>query len=300
MILVTGGTGFIGRTLIRQLSLMGYNVRTLLRPSKVSPSLPLGVSVEAVVCGLNDERGLRSALRGVKTVFHLAGAEYTGSQADLQGVDIDGSRAVADASRDAGVERIIFLSHLGADRASAFPVFKAKGIAERHIIQSEVPYTIFRSAVIYGAEDHLTFPLARLLRMIPFFFLMPGDGTSQLQPISVDDLVVVLSLALEDGQTINQMYSIGGPEYLTFKEITGLVAEKIRVKRTNISVSPAYLRILAVWMEQSWRNLPISLFWQDYLAADRTCEIDTLPRLFGLMPERMSRKLEYLRNAVID
>jgi NADH dehydrogenase len=79
-----------------------------------------------------------------------------------------------------------------------------------------------------------------------------------------------------------------------------LVAQEIKVKRLMIPVPPAYLRMLAVWLDQSWRKYPISLFWQDYLAADRTCEIDTLPRLFGLMPERMSKKLEYLQHAIID
>jgi NADH dehydrogenase len=61
-----------------------------------------------------------------------------------------------------------------------------------------------------------------------------------------------------------------------------------------VPVSPAFLRILAVWMEHSMRNFPMSIFWQDYLAADRTCELDTLPRLFGLLPERFGRQLDYL------
>jgi NADH dehydrogenase len=300
MILVTGGTGFIGQALIRQLTAMGYQVRTLIRPSKTSPSLPRGVSVEAVVCGLNDARGLRSAMREVETVYHLAGAEFAGNRPNLQSVDIDGSRAVAEAAHDAGVGRIIFLSHLGADRASAYPVLKAKGIAERYIMQCGVASTIFRSAVVYGEGDHLTIPLSRLLRMNPFLFLMPGDGAVQLQPIAIDDLVTTLTLALEDEQTVNQVYSIGGPEFLTFRQITDLVAENIRAKRLIVPVPPAYLRLLAVWLDQSWRKYPISIFWQDYLAADRTCEIDTLPRNFGLMPERMSKKLDYLRHAIIE
>jgi NADH dehydrogenase len=59
-------------------------------------------------------------------------------------------------------------------------------------------------------------------------------------------------------------------------------------------MSPAYLRLLAVFMENSFKNFPLSVFWQDYLAADRTCELDTLPRLFGLMPMRFARQLDYL------
>ena len=113
MILVTGGTGFIGQVLIRHLVDRGYQVRILLRPSTHSPNLPRGVAVEAVVCSLKDERGLRAALKGVNAVFHLAGAEQSGSGADLQAVDIDGSRLVSQLSAEAGVDRLIYLSHLG-------------------------------------------------------------------------------------------------------------------------------------------------------------------------------------------
>lgn len=299
MILVTGGTGFIGRVLIHRLARMGYEVRTLLRPSRRSPALPLGVPVEAVICGLNDMRGLRSAMRDVEAVYHLAGAEFAGNRADLQGVDIEGTRAVVEAAADAGVGRILFLSHIGAERASAYPVLKAKGIAERHLAQGRVPYTIVRSAVVYGPDDHLTIPLVRLLRSNPFIFLLPGDGNTYIQPISVDDLITALILAVEDNSMVNQVISVGGPEYLTFRQTTELVAETVGVRRAMISVSPAYLRVLSIWFERSWSRLPISLFWQDYLAADRTCELDTLPRQFGLLPERMSKRLDYLRHAII-
>lgn len=294
MILVTGGTGFVGQALIRQLAGMGYQVRTLLRPSKSSPRLPRGVPVEAVVCSLKDERGLRAAMRGVQAVYHLAGAEQNGSRADLQGVDIEGSRAIAQAAGDAGVSRLVYLSHLGADRASAYPVLKAKGIAERYILQSGVPYTLFRSGIAFGPDDHFSTALARLLRISPYVFLLPGDGTTHLQPIYIDDLVTSMILAIEDEATANQMFTVGGPEYLTFRQVTEIVAAASNMPRQIIPISPAYLRILAVWFEHSWRDFPMSIFWQDYLAADRTCELDTLPRIFGIMPERFGRKLEYL------
>lgn len=295
MILVTGGTGFIGQVLIRHLVSMGYQVRTLLRPSQQSPNLPVGVAVEAIVCSLKDERGLRAAMRGVEAVFHLAGAEGVGSRADLQGVDIEGSRLVAAAAVDAGVRRLLYLSHLGADRASAYAVLKAKGIAEHHIMRSGVPYTIFRSAIVYGPGDRFTTALANLLRMSPLFFLLPGDGKTFLQPIWVDDLVTGAILAMESLECAGHVYSIGGPEYLTFRNISEMVAKSIGVRRMIVTVPASYLRILTVWVENSPRGFPMGSFWQDYLATDRTCELDTLPRLFGLMPERFYRKLDYLR-----
>ncbi len=294
MILVTGGTGFVGQVLIRHLVAMGQQVRTLLRPSPVSPNLPRGIPVEAVVCGLKDERGLRSAMKGVDVVYHLASSERQGSQADLMGVDIEGTQKVAEVAADAGVERFFYLSHLGADRASAYPVLKAKAIAEKYVINSGVKYSIFRSGLVFGPSDRFTTAIARLLKISPGIFLMPGNGSTIIQPLWVEDLVVCLTLALDDPSTANRVFSIGGPEYLTFRQVVETVAAELRFKRLIVPISPAYLRILAVYLESSMANFPLSVFWQDYLAADRTCELDTLPRLFGLMPVRFSRQLGYL------
>lgn len=296
MILVTGGTGFIGQALIRHLVDMGMAVRTLLRPSAESPNLPKGVPVEAVICSLRDERGLRAAMKEIDVVVHLAGAERKGSQADLMGVDIEGTRTISTIAAAAGIERFVYLSHLGADRASAYPLLKSKAIAESYIIHSGAPYTIFRSAVVYGPGDQFTTELARLLRMSPGIFLLPGDGSTRIQPLWVEDVVTCIALAIEDPNTLNAIYSIGGPEYLTFREVVETVKTAAHIRRLMLPMPQAYLRGLTVYMENSVKNFPLSIFWQDYLAADRTCELDTLPRLFGLMPTRFNRRLEYLTN----
>ena len=294
MILVTGGTGFIGQVLIRHLVSMGFQVRTLLQPSPVSPNLPRGVAIEAVICGLKDERSLRAAMKGVDVVFHLAGAERKGSQADLMGVDIEGTRTIASVAADAGVERFFYLSHLGADRASAYPVLKAKAIAENYVITSGVPYTIFRTGVVFGPGDRFTTELARLLRRSPGIFLLPGEGESLIQPLWVEDLVTCLTLALDEPSTVNQTFQIGGPEYLTFRQVVDEVKAAARIHRLVVPVSPAYMRILSVYMDNTFKDFPLSVFWLDYLAADRTCSLDTLPRLFGLLPMRFNRQLDYL------
>jgi uncharacterized protein YbjT (DUF2867 family) len=92
-------------------------------------------------------------------------------------IDILGTQAVARAARDAGVKRIFFVSHLGADRASAYPVLKAKAIAEEYLRRSGVDYTIYRSAIVYGPQDGFTTGLAKLLSTSPFF-LVPGDAST--------------------------------------------------------------------------------------------------------------------------
>lgn len=293
MILVTGGTGFIGRALVRQLIASGQEVRTLLRPSKSSPRLPRGIPVEVAVCSLLDERGLRAALRGVDVIFHLAGNERRSSQAKLQEVDIQGTQVLTNAAVQAGVERIITVSHLGADRNSAYPVFKAKGIAENAIIHSGLDYTIFRSAVVFGPGDQFTTNIARMLVNWPGPFLLPGDGTSLVQPLWIDDLIASMMIALDTPTVVNQTVSLGGVEALPFRQVVEIIMDRLGVRRVLTPFSPPYLRMLALLLEQFGR-FPISVYWLDYLAADRTTNLDTLPRLFGILPARFHSQLDYL------
>lgn len=296
MILVTGGTGFIGRALVRQLSEAGYPVRLLIRPSKESPTLPRGVPVEVAVSSLMDTRSIRSAMMDVDIVYHLAGVEWRGAHASLMDVDIQGTQAISEVAAAAGVQRFFFLSHLGADRASAYPVLKAKAIAEENIRRSGVNHTIMRSALVYGLNDHFTSGLARLLNALPYFFFVPEEGNTLLQPIWVEDLVTCMVWALDNELTINQTYSIGGPEYLSFNHILQTVMEKIKIKRRIVPIFPPYLRAMTVLFESMFPGLPVSVYWLDYLATNRTCNLDGLTRIFNILPARFDHTLGHLED----
>lgn len=256
--------------------------------------MPRGIAVEAAVCSLSDERGLRAAMKGVDVIFHLAGTERQGGRAKLAEVDVEGTRTLAQEAARAGVERVYYLSHLGADRASAYPVLKAKAIAEHHLINSGVAYTIFRSGAIFGPGDQFTTAMAGLIRQSPGIFLMPGDGKTLIQPISVEDLVACMGWTLDDPASANQIYQIGGVDILSFRQVIEILMGVTRQRRSIVEISPAYLRMLAVWMEHSSRKFPLSIYWLDYLAADRTCPVDTITRQFGLMPARFHQHLDYL------
>jgi uncharacterized protein YbjT (DUF2867 family) len=295
MILVTGGTGFIGRVLIRQLAEAGMPVRTLIRPSQASPYLPRGVAMEVAVSSLNDPRGLRAAMVGVDTVYHLASGEWKGPRASLLEIDIQGTRAVVEAAVDAGVKRFFFLSHLGSDRASAYPVMKSKGIAEDIIRRSGLDFTIIRSAVAFGPGDGLTTGLAQILGATPFIFLLPGDGKTLLQPIWVEDLVTCLVWALDDSETRGRTYEIGGPEYLPFRQVVEMIMEATGQRRPIFGLVPPYLRMLTVGLETAFPKLPVTVYWLDYLAVNRTTALDQAPRAFNLIPSRMALRLDYLK-----
>ncbi len=295
MILVTGGTGFIGRALVRSLVESGYPVRTLIRPSPRTPNLPRGVPVEVAVSSLTDVRGLRAAMVGVDVVYHLAGVERGSAYASLEQVDIQGTRTLVQAASDARVERIFFVSHLGADRASAYRVIRAKGIAEDFIRRSGIDYTILRSAIVYGPQDGFTTGLARLLHALPSIFLVPGDGKTLLQPLWVEDLATCLTWALDDPTTRNNTYEVGGPEYFAFKDILELIMQTIGIRRRLVHTRPPYLRYLTILLESLFPGFPSSVYWLEYLAINRTCALDTIPRAFNLMPARMSQQLDYLK-----
>lgn len=294
MILVTGGTGFIGRNLIRSLVESGRQVRVLLRPSKNSPRVPKGIAVEVAVSSISDQRSLKAALRDVDTIFHLAGAEREGLKGSLNQTDIEGTSMLIKASKESAVERIFYISHIGADRGSAYPVLKAKGIAENWIIDSGIPYTIIRTGAVYGPGDQFTIPIYKLLKISPGLVLLPGGGINLLQPLWINDLITCLILALDDPKLAGRILTLGGIETLSYAEIIHIIMQKTGIKRYPITVTPQFLRTLTLWIDQIYPKFPVSIFWLDQLAEDRITSLDTIPREFSLMPARFKNQIDYL------
>lgn len=294
MLVVTGGTGFIGRALVRRLSESGRRIRLLLKPSPESPALERGVAVEAAVASLTDRRGVRAALVGARTVIHLAGGETSGRPAALAEADVVGTRTLAETAADAGVEQILFVSHLGADRASAYPVLRAKALAEEYLRDSGVPCAIVRTGPVFGPGDHFTRRIAMLAALFPGFFFLPGDGDSLVHPLYLDDLLTILIWLVEEPGNETRRFEIGGPEYLPFREAVSLVMKATGLRRTFVGARQPYLRAVASLLTRVSRYAPVTPFWLDYLASHRTAAIDSLARGFGLQPVRMESHLQHL------
>ena len=298
MILVTGGTGFIGGYLIRHLDALGKPYRMLLQPGIDQTSLPKQTNMTVALSSFADERGVSSALRGVDVIYHLVGVERAGVKANLMETEVNHLERLTSLARQAGVQRIFYLSHLGADRASAYGLMKAKGIAESIIRKSGLTYTIIRSSMVYGAGDNFTINLARLIKMSPGLVLVPGDGSTLVQPLWVEDLVTSLIWALDMPATENAVIEVGGPEHLPFLDVMRLIGTQLQKKRRYVAFNPVQLSFLTQFLENQIKGFPTTVFWMDYLAENRTCNLDSMPRNFGINPARMKHKLDYLEKTL--
>jgi len=294
-ILLTGATGFIGKALTRHFADTNYQLKVLIHPGGKSPDLPRGIPVEAAVSGINDIRGLRAALVDVDIVYHLASQEGLGARGNLLETDIQGTKNLVEAAEKFGVKRFFYLSHLGADRASAYPVMTAKAIAEDHILKSSLDYTIIRSGIVFGPNDRFTIPLSRLLRSIPVVFPLPDEGDTLLQPIWIEDLANILTWSLDNEKTKRELFEVGGPEQLSFRDIIISLQEVMGIQRYPVSVSTPIIRFATMFADYLSLGIHTNIFWLDYLATNRVCSLTTVPQVFDLLPSHFSKRIEYLR-----
>jgi len=294
MILVTGGTGFIGSRVILRLVQSKLPLKVLLRPQKVITKLPHDLALNAAVSSLKDQRSLRAVLSGVKTVLHFASAENEKPHPNFEDVDVIGTETLVKASVDAGVEKILFLSRIGADNNSIYPILKAKALAENAIKNSGLDYVILRLTDVFGENDHFTNQLANYIKAAPGIVPLPEGGRTVHQPLWIEDLISSIFLVIEDDLFHKSIFTIGGGEFLEFRSIIKIIMKKIEKRKVLFSISPAYLRLYNLWFKQSRGGFPLSSAWLDLLAVDRTCALDSLPRTFKLLPARFYHHLNHL------
>jgi uncharacterized protein YbjT (DUF2867 family) len=296
MVLVTGGTGFVGRALLRVL-VQNQNERQvgcLLRPSSRSRQLPQG-AVHVATGTIQDLPALRAAMQGVDTVIHLAGARRAEGPYSVERINHQGTANLVEAALDAGVRRIIYLSHIQADRNSAYPLLRSKGAAEEVIRNSGLNFTILRASLIFGPDDPFTTTLAMLIKMMPFVLLVPGDGKTRLQPIHVDDVAICLARCLDTRRLDRTTLSIGGPQHLSYTEVLNAVMRALHVHRAQLHLRRPLMRTLVSLTESLLPNPPFSSEQLDLFSIDNTTDLGNVPRNFDLEPRRFASNLGYLQ-----
>jgi NADH dehydrogenase len=275
MILVTGATGFIGRSLGRALDRAGIPWR---------PYSGRMSSAESV----------RAELEGVATVIHLAGAEARGRNRLLRHVDVQGTGRLVEECRRAGVSRLVVPSRLNADPHSLHPLLRAKGEMERIVRHSGIPYTILRATPLFGRGDRFSeiiFSLA--LWSWPLIWL-PNGGKLPIQPLWVEDYVQCLIYVLDQPDTIDRVMVVGGAERLSYKEIVGLILNVTGRRRVGLPLPLGLMRWTARIFLGWWYWPPISRFFIDRLFTPQVTDLDTVQRQFGFQPARFGETITYL------
>jgi uncharacterized protein YbjT (DUF2867 family) len=213
MLLLTGATGRVGSALLRRLADRGEPVRCLVRdPRRLGPER---VRVQLALGDLGDPASFRNALRGVKTVVHLAATERDQAQATIEEIDGVATWRLLRAAEDAGVERFVFLSPLGATAHHRSRVFRTKALAEEAVAASSLRTTTLRCSLIYAPGD-TKLALLDLLSLLPVVPVTATMGKARVQPVWADDVAACVAAVLDGGAT--GTLEIAGPETLTFRQ----------------------------------------------------------------------------------
>jgi NADH dehydrogenase len=223
MILVTGGTGFVGREVVRELLRLGYKVRLLARdPQKAARSSPPGVEI---IAGDALKPGtLPAAMTGVKAVIHLIGIIAETSRVSFEQAHVEATRNVLAAAKQAGVTRWIQMSALGTrpDAASRYHITKWE--AEELVRRSGLDWTIFRPSLIYGYDEH-----DRILNLLRIAVKLPGlpllnGGRARIQPVSVREVAHCFARAVASEASLGCEFDLVGPAPFSWREMIFKVA----------------------------------------------------------------------------
>ncbi len=259
LVTIFGGSGFIGRHLVRRLAAQGWRVRVSVRDIEKAKSLKVAGRVGQVTltpASITDETAVRKAVEGADAVVNLVGVLYERGKRSFSNIHVKGAATIAEAAASAGAKHLVHLSALGADAASPSTYAQSKAAGETSVKTAFPNATIFRPSVVFGPEDgffNLFGKLMQVFPVVPFFTnIVPhaeGGGGPNFQPVYVCDLVAAISQALEDGKHQGKTYELAGPRTYCMRDILRMVNQETRRNRWIIGVPFFVARLQALFLQ---------------------------------------------------
>jgi uncharacterized protein YbjT (DUF2867 family) len=233
LVVVFGGSGFIGRHAVQALAHEGWRVRAAVRRPDLAGHLqPMGAvgQIQPVQANLRFPDSVRRAVAGAEAVVNLVGILAKAGPQTFAAVHVAGARAVASAARQAGAAALVHVSALGADRQARSRYARTKAAGEEAVLQEFPGAVILRPALVFGPQDQLFNRFASLARFSPFLPLI-GAGRTRLQPVFADDVGRAIAAAAAGRGKPGTVYELAGPEVITFRQLLNRVQEWSARKR---------------------------------------------------------------------
>jgi len=284
MILVTGGTGFVGAAVVRELARRGKPIAAMSRnASNVTARFP-GLDIEARQGDVRDADSLRQAFRGVETLINCV--QFPGSPIEnkrrgwtFEQIDCQGTLRQVLAAKESGVRRIVYVSGAGAGPDAAKHWFLYKWRAEEAIRASGISHVIVRPTWVYGPEDvslNRFLGFARRLPFVPAF----GSGRQAMQPIFIDDLGRILAAAVERDEVANQTFEAGGPERMPMDDVIRTALDVAGRRRPILHQPVAVGKLLATFL-QLLPGPPLTPDAIDFITHEAVADNAALERVFA-------------------
>jgi len=237
LVTVFGGSGFLGKHVVRALVAKGYRVRVPMRRPHTGMDLKVigGVGqVQLMQANLRYEDSVARAVEGSDAVINLVAVLYEEGKQSFEALHVRGAETVAKAVAEAGIENFVHISAIGADNQSESEYARTKGEGEALIKQYVPSADIMRPSIVFGAEDQFFNRFAAMAQLAPALPLI-GGGQTQFQPVYVGDVAEAIATKISVGSN-GQTYELGGPRVYSFKELLSYMLDVIAKKRLLIPV----------------------------------------------------------------
>ena len=233
IVTVFGGSGFLGRHVVRALAREGYRIRVAVRRPDLAGFLqPLGGvgQIMPVQANLRDRASVASAIEGSDAVVNLVGILFETGRASFEKVHHQGARTIAEATRTAGISNMVQISAVGADVASPSAYARSKARGEEAVLKLLPEATIIRPSLLIGPEDDFFNKFAAMAKLSPFLPLV-GGGETLFQPAFVGDVAKVIALGVKGALKGGTIYELGGPECKSFRQLLAMTLRETHLRR---------------------------------------------------------------------